>query len=229
MRKRWMRVGIVVAVFLVTLIGPAAEAEVESCTRMTLSAVRGLAETYAEGLIRTMVVLATTAPVRAASWDGMDGLLAAFEEASLPMATWFALPDGSYYTVDGGLASANLSDRDYFPRVLSGRISAGSVVISRSTGRASTVIAVPVSDHGQVVGVLGVSVFLDTWSQAIGEELDLPEGTVFYAAASDGRLALHSEPSRLLASVSAAGTVPGETVETTSELFGWVFGVGTEE
>jgi len=192
----------------------------------TVSAAVGLAETYVEGLIRTMVVLAATAPVKAGYWDGMYSLLETFQEASLPMATWFVLPDGSYYTFDGGLASANLSDRDYFPVVMSGRIAAGYFVVSRSTGRVSMVTAVPVTSDGEIVGALGVSLFLDSFSRAIAEDIALPDGVLFYAATSDGQIALHSDPDLLQADVSEAGVVAEDTAALVAPLLGWTFGVG---
>lgn len=199
------------------------------CTEVGVSAAVGLVETYVEGLIRTMVVLAATAPVKAGYWDGMFSLLEAFQEASLPMATWFVLPDGSYHTVDGGKSSANLSDRAYFPVVMSGRIATGYFVVSRSTGRVSMVTAVPVTSDGQVVGALGVSLFLDTFSTVIAEDLALPEGVVFYAATPDGQITLHSNPQLLQADVSEAGVIADDTATAVSQLLGWTFGVGPAE
>ena len=230
MRKTWICLGIALALVGVSLTCCAdSEPMIVDCAEVGVSAAVGLAETYVEGLIRTMVVLAATTPVKAASWDGMFDLLETFQEASLPMATWFVVPDGSYHTVDGGKASANLSDRAYFPVVMSGQIATGYFVVSRSTGRVSMVTAVPVTSGGQVVGALGVSLFLDSFSLVISEDLALPDGVVFYAATPDGQIALHSEPELLQADVSEAGVIADETATTVSELLGWIFGVGSAE
>ncbi len=225
MRKMWMGLGVVLMVVAlqVACFGQESAAEVGASTAV------GLAETYVEGLIRTMVVLAATAPVKAGFWDGMFHLLQTFQEASLPMATWFLNTDGSYSTVDKGPASANLSDRAYFPVVMSGQIATGYFVVSRSTGKASMVTAVPVSSDGQVVGALGVSLFLESFSLAIAEDLSLPAGFVFYAATPDGEIALHSDPALIQADVSEAGVIAGETATKASVLFGWTFGVGPAE
>ena len=230
MRRMSIWIGIVlVAVPLVCCGQPGPR--LDDCAVVAVSAAVGLAETYVEGLIRTMVVLAATAPVKAGYWDGMFNLLETFQEASLPMATWFVLPDGSYYTVDVGLASANLSDRDYFPVVMSGRIATGYFVVSRSTGRVSMVTAVPVTSDGEIVGALGVSLFLDSFSRAIAEDLALPDGDLFYfyAATPDGQIALHSDPDLLQADVSEAGVVVEDTATLVSPLLGWTFGVGPAE
>ena len=225
MKKTWIWLGIVlVAIPFVSRAG--SEPTMTNCAEVGVSAAIGLAETYVEGLIRTMVVLAATAPVKAAYWDGMFSLLETFQAASLPMATWFVLPDGSYYTVDGGQASANLSDRAYFPVVMSGQIATGYFVVSRSTGRLSMVTAVPVTSDGQVVGALGVSLFLDSFSPVIAEDLALPDGIIFYAATPAGQIALHSDPELLQEDVSEAGIIGEDTATAVSGLLGWTFGVG---
>ena len=225
MRKVPIWLGIVLIVVSLACCGQP-EPTTDDWTVVAVSAAVGLAETYVEGLIRTMVVLTATAPVKAGTWDGMFNLLETFEEASLPMATWFLLPDGSYYTVDAGLASANLSDRDYFPVVMSGRIATGYFVVSRSTGRVSMVTAVPVTSDGEIVGALGVSLFLDSFSRVIAEDLALPDGVLFHAATPDGQIALHSDPDLLQADVSEAGTVAEDTATLVSPLLRWTFGVG---
>ena len=228
MRTAWIRLGIALVLMAVSFACCAgSESTMTDCAEVAASAASGLVETYVEGLIRTMVVLAATAPVKAADWSGMFGLLEMFQAASLPMATWFVLPDGSYYTVDGGQARANLSDRAYFPIVMSGRIVAGHVVVSRSTGRTSMVTAVPVTSDGRVVGALGVSLFLDSFSLVIAEDLALPDGAFFYAATPDGQIALHSDPELLRAGVSEARAIARATA--VSELLGWAFGVGPAE
>lgn len=227
MGKTWIWLGIVLALIAVPLAGHAqAEPTMDDCAEVAASAAIGLAETYVEGLIRTMVVLAATAPVQAADWDGMLSILQTFQAASLPMATWFMLPDGSYHAVDGGQASANLSDRAYFPTVMSGQIATGYFVVSRSAGKASMVTAVPVASAGQIIGALGVSLFLDSLSLVIAERLALPDGIIFYAATPDGQIALHSDPALLRADASEVGAVVDETATAVSRLLGWRFGVG---
>ncbi len=230
MRK--MKVWLAVALLLgaaALACGAQAEPTLDDCAVVGVSAAVGLAEMYVEGLIRTMVVLSATAPVKAAYWDGMFSLLETFQNASLPMATWFVLPDGSYHTVSGGKSSANLSDRAYFPVVMSGQIATGYLVVSRSTGRVSMVTAVPVSSEGEVVGALGVSLFLDNFSAVIAEDLALPEGVEFYAATADGTIGLHSNTDLLQSDVSVAGVIAEDTATLVSSLLGWTFGVGPVE
>ena len=88
------------------------------------------------------------------------------------------------------------------------------------------VTAVPVALGGQVVGALGVSLFLDSFSLVIAEDLALPDGVVFYAVTPEGQIALHSDTALLQADVSEAGVIVEDTATAVSRLLGWTFGVG---
>jgi hypothetical protein len=163
---------------------------------------------YADGMLRSTVfivdgaiagqerilrALAALPAVRSGEWDRMREILSAFQDSwKNDGVYWFALPDGRYYTVARGLADSTLLDRPYFPKALSGRAVAGDLIVSRSTGRKSTVIALPVlNESGKVTGVLGATLFLEELSGKLAETLSPPEGTFFYALAPDGTTALH--------------------------------------
>jgi hypothetical protein len=163
---------------------------------------------YADGMLRSTVfivdgaiaeqerilrALAALPDVRSGKWDRMRETLSAFQDSwKNDGVYWFALPDGRYYTIERGLTDATLLDRPYFPKALSGRVVVGDLIVSRSTGRKSTVVALPVFDaSGKVAGVLGATLFLEELSGKLAEGLSPPEGTFFYALAPDGTTALH--------------------------------------
>jgi hypothetical protein len=62
----------------------------------------------------------------------------------------------------------------------------GDLVFSRSTGKKSVIFAVPVKQHGEVVGGPGASAFLDDLSERNQAALSLPATVVFFAPAPDG-------------------------------------------
>ncbi|MDM7926000.1 MAG: cache domain-containing protein [bacterium] len=142
---------------------------------------------------RILRALSVIPQVKSAEWEEMRGLLAPFQQAWKDSGVyWFAKSDGNYYTVGQGLVGRTLSDRPYFPAVMAGRPVVGDLVISRSTGRKSAVIVLPMPDRrGRIVGALGASLFLDRLSERMAASLSLPEGTFFYALAPDGTTALH--------------------------------------
>jgi hypothetical protein len=115
---------------------------------------------------------------------------------NVPAVYWFSRPDGTYWTLDQGRASAKLSDREYFPHVLAGQTVIGELVVSLSTNRNTAIVAVPV--HGQnnsIVGVLGCSVYLDSLSALIRNEMGgLDDGLFFYSFDAKPLVALHADP-----------------------------------
>lgn len=158
---------------------------------VALSALIALADAHLGNMVGALETLALTEEVGSADWEKMKELLSKVQERGIPAAVWFALPDGSYYTVDKGLTDQNLRDRAYFPKVMAGEVAVGDLVVSKSTGRKSSIVAVPVKKDDVVVGILGASVFLDSLSEALKQELSLPKDTVFYALDGRGQTALN--------------------------------------
>jgi len=227
MRKAALYLGIclLIVVAIVAIVGGfGSEGKVE--TEMGVTAAVALTEAHVEGLVTSMQVMALTDEVKSADWDTMEPLLAEFKDNSIPLVAWFALPDASYYTVDSGLASGNLSDRVYFPKVMSGEIAIGDLIVSKSTGIKSTVAVVPVKDGNDVIGALGASIYLDELSQSIVTDLGLSDDMVFYAVNADGMIALHSDADMIMGNVSQPDL--SNSKSATSSLLGWTFYLGYE-
>ena len=109
-----------------------------------------------------------------------------------------------------GLTSANLKSRSYFPTLLAGRESVGTVVSSHSTGRDVAIVAVPVMVNGTVTGVLGASVYLDSITTYVQDSLGLPDTVQFFAIDPAGNIALHSNDEQIFQNNMSAGTAqPG--------------------
>ena len=227
MRKAALYLGIclLIVVAIVAIVGGfGSEGKVE--TEMGVTAAVALTEARVESIVTSMQIMALTDEVKSADWDTMEPLLAEFKDNSIPLVAWFALPDASYYTVDSGLASGNLSDRVYFPKVMSGEIAIGDLIVSKSTGIKSTVAVVPVKDGNDVIGALGASIYLDELSQSIVTDLGLSDDTVFYAVNADGMIALHSDADMIMGNVSQPDL--SNSKSATSSLLGWTFYLGYE-
>lgn len=161
-----------------------------------LSAFAAYTDLRLGSIERTLEVVASTWAAKSGKWNEARSLLEEYERSEKGIVLWYMLPDGTYYTVDKGRMGMKLSDRDYFPDLASGRKVIGALVVSKSTGRRSAVIAVPVERAGKTVGAVGASVFLDTLAERIGEMLSLDKGASFFALVPDGRTALHSKTDR---------------------------------
>ena len=149
--------------------------------KIVLSSMVALTDGHISKMVDSLEVLTLTEEVKSLSWEKMRELLATVQKNGVPSTVWFARSDGSYYTVDKGAIDKNLKDRDYFPKVMAGEKVIGTLVISRSTGKKSSVVAVPIRIDGKVSGMLGASIFLDGLSIAIKQEMNLPKNVAFYA------------------------------------------------
>jgi len=158
---------------------------------------------HLKAVLRPLEVLAVTTEAQSGAWQNIRPLLATLEEKEPDARTWYALPDGSYYTVVDGLTSANLKTRSYFPVVLAGNESVGIVVVSHSTGKNVAIIAVPVRNQSAVTGVVGASVYLDTLTDTLRGRVPAP--FVFYAIDTEGQFALHSDKGQISRNVATIG------------------------
>lgn len=158
-------------------------------------------------VLRTLEVLVITPEVKTRDWKKIKPLLSTLETNEPDAWTWYANPDGSYYTVVDGLTTANIRSRSYFPVVLGGKESVGTVVVSKTTGRNVAVVAVPVKENDAVTGILGASVYLDTLTDTLRSEV--PGPFVFYAVDREGKFAIHSDKGQI--SRDSATISPGSS------------------
>lgn len=161
-----------------------------------LAAVGNLADAHLLQTRQALEILAQTEEVKSGDWERMERLVRAAVPATLPQVLWFVRPDGTYFASAAGLADPKLSDRAYFPKLMAGEGVCGELVISKSTGKKSVILAVPVRQGERVVGGLGASIFVDDLSRLLNERLKLPPGSLFYALTRDGVTAFHIDPTR---------------------------------
>lgn len=230
MKKKNLFLGICLALpVLAAACGQGTGQAVQVNGEVGVSSAVALTEARIEGVVGSMDIMAVTDEVVSAEWDSMVNILTEFEETSIPLVAWFALPDGSYYTVDAGKVSANLSDRAYFPKVMAGETVIGDLVVSKSTGRDVMIAVVPVMSGGDIIGALGVSVYLDQLSQLIVDDMELPDDMVLFAVNSDGLIALHSDANLIMEDSSVLGGGPEQAVSKVSSLLEWTFTLGIVE
>jgi hypothetical protein len=160
--------------------------------RVTLDAFRATVEARLEAVVAATRVVAATEEARSGDWARVRVPLAVLAtNARDSAAVWFARPDGSYFTVEKGPAGESLRDRAYFPDLLAGRDVVGALVISRSTGKRSLIVASPVFVHGKVTGAVGVSLDAARLATSLDAAIRFPKDVVFYALDDQGRTALH--------------------------------------
>ncbi len=175
--------------------------------QVTLGSYKGLVEDHLGGVLRTARVIAVSSEARTAQWELVKPMLDRFSNDLATDATvWFVLPDGSYYATEtGGVSDQNLKSRNYFPKLMAGQDVLGDLVISKSTGHRSVIVATPVIVNGAVVAAVGVSVRVGLLSGLLDSDIKLPDNAYFYALDSDARIVLHRNVDRMFKSVSDVG------------------------
>jgi hypothetical protein len=137
--------------------------------RPLLNSFAALGEGYMEKVLRGLKVISATEEARSGEWEEMKEVLAEFAKGDIKSsAIWFVRPDGSYYTLEKGPTGENLNDRFYFPRLMEGKEISGELVLSKSTGKRSAIVAVPVKKNEIVIGGLGVSLDIEEISRMAG-------------------------------------------------------------
>jgi len=164
--------------------------------QVALHSLASLSDDHLQKLADMLAMLAATDAARSGDWTRIRAPLAEAALRNVPAVHWFALRNGTYWTVERGRASAGLSDRPYFPRLLAGQTVLGELVVSRSSSRNTAIVAVPVRGRdGSVIGALGSSVHLDSLGALLRREMGgLSDQVIFFAIDATPLGALNSDP-----------------------------------
>ena len=174
--------------------------------RVALASLMSLGDGHLQQIANHFQMLAISEDGRSAEWERIRDPLRKVDEFGVRGLVWFALPDGSYWSVQAGKAAGNLSDRGYWPRLMAGQTVIGDLVASRATGKSSAIVAVPVRNaSGSIIGVLGSSVYLDSLSLLLKREMDLQPDEIFFSIDATPIGALQDDPSQIFLDPFALG------------------------
>ena len=191
--------------------------------KIAVSALTGLADAHVTDYVELLQDLATKTEVQSADWPQMRDLLAKQTQTRIAASVYFIMPDGSGFIPAQEKAVSNLSDRDYFSKVMAGSTVVGTVVVGKVSSTNSYVVAVPIKRDGNVVGALGTTPYLENMSQALSQEIGIDSSRVFYAIDSNGTVVLSSDTTQIM----AQKPVLSRDVEwKTSSITGWRFALG---
>ena len=174
--------------------------------KVVLSSLVSLVDGRLSAISDLLSVAALTEEVRSGDWARMKPLLAEIQKCEGGAVAWYALPDGSYYTVDKDKMDQNLKDRPYLPKALAGQKVIGDLVVSKSTGQMSAVMVVPVSNGKTVTGILGLSLFMQKFGEGIQKDMNLPDSAIFFALNRDRVTAFHVRAERVFVDPATQGS-----------------------
>ncbi|MEN6412705.1 MAG: methyl-accepting chemotaxis protein [Veillonellales bacterium] len=102
----------------------------------------------------------------------------------------YVKPDGTFINSFGKHDS--VADRDYFQRAIKGESFISDPVVSRSTGKSTTVVAIPVKTDGRVSGVLYGSINMEKISKKV-LEIKVGQTGYAYVLQGDGVAIIHPD------------------------------------
>jgi hypothetical protein len=158
----------------------------------TLNTAAHFLDSILVNALGSLELVAATPEARAGNWNGIKPYLQQLE-SKLPAVNFFVLPDGNYYSAALDRTNLNLSDRPYFKPLFAGNEIKGFPIFSRSSGRKSALVAVPIVADQKVTGALGSSVFLDELNERMNRAIVLPQGYTWYVLNADGNTMLHRD------------------------------------
>lgn len=184
-------------IFCLTTAASAQQGVFSVDANVALSSLVTIADGHLVTMADTLETLAATDEARSAQWPRIAPALHRVAETQVPAVLFFANTKGDDWTLAGKKTS--IADRPYFADVMRGRVSMGTLVVSRSAGRAVAIVAVPIkSAAGAVVGLLGASVYLDELSARVRNEMGIGPSDLFWAINGSGVIAIHSDPTNVL-------------------------------
>lgn len=174
--------------------------------KVALASFVSIADGHLQAMAHSLQILARSQEARSAEWKSVEQPLRELGSVNVSALNWFALPDGSYWSVQKGREQGNLSTRPYFPKVLAGNTIIGDLVLSKATGKSVAIVAVPVKDRdGAIAGVLGASIYLDKLSERVRDEMSLTSDLIFYSFDASPLLALAWDPGLIFTSPKQLG------------------------
>jgi polar amino acid transport system substrate-binding protein len=179
--------------------------EIAATGGISLAAFESLVNGKIDGITSGLQAAASAQSALSGSWSKISPTLSALAGKYNYTLFWYALPNGTYYLVNEGLAPSSLSDRTYFKEVMAGKVSIGTLVTSKSTGKNAVVAAVPIKNGMVTVGALGGTTYLDSLSNEVGAALALPDYMYFFAINNDSQVALHTDTYRIMQYPSTFG------------------------
>ena len=146
---------------------------------MSVSMASHYLDAIFEDTMVSLTLIASTPQAKKGEWEALKPYLLQLKK-KLPGVYSYILPNGDYYTLERDFTNLNLSNRDYFLSLFAGKPVKGFPIYSRSTGKKSIFIAVPILNNGKTVGALGISVFLDVLNTRLNHDFNLPLHYTWY-------------------------------------------------
>ena len=143
-------------------------------------------------------IYAHTKIMKDGSWDGKKDYLQSELAKRVDEYYFFMIADqkGNYSTTMQDNAG-NISDRNYFPKVMEGKTIISNPVISKSTSRPIVVIGTPITKNNQTTSMLGAVIEINKLSAYINKYKIENEGVYSFLINNQGKVIAHPDHYKL--------------------------------
>lgn len=142
--------------------------------------------------------IANTPTARTRNWSVVQPYLKSEVEHALDFYNFsLANPDGSFYTTKVGRVTANVKDRKYFQKGMTGQVYVGDPIISRSLQHVVIPIVAPIWSNAttkQPIGLINGNIRLERVTRVV-ENLKYGSGSYAFALSSEGMPIVHPNKS----------------------------------
>lgn len=190
-------VTLVVALLISTVIGYTRSKEMlitdseETLASLAVSSSKEIG-LWLDGRKSEIATLANTAVIIAGSSESKIAYLAGEVQRNQLYETYFVADEKGDYVITSG-SPGNVSDRDYFKRVMLGETVVSDPVVSRATGQTVIVVASPIKNGNSIIGLLGGTVSIDDISQRLAS---IKTGQTGYAYMVQGNGLVIAHPNK---------------------------------
>lgn len=156
--------------------------------------IKRTVDLHTEAVVEHLSMLSKLDALRRFELDKMDEIMkSAVEEMNL-VSQMYVMDSKGYqiYKTSFIETIGDRSDRTYFNKAIEGEVYISSAIISRSTGRPISVVAIPIYKGNEIIGVLGASLDLSYLSDVIAD-VEISENGYGLILDREGKIIAHPE------------------------------------
>ncbi|WP_408956469.1 methyl-accepting chemotaxis protein [Natroniella sp. ANB-PHB2] len=141
---------------------------------------------------------AATPVVRSMDWEEAEAFLEERHKqySDIYEVLFIADTTGEYNATAG--EDGNVSERDYFPQVMAGKTAISEPLIAISTGNPISVIATPIKENNEVIGLMGATVNLNILNDFISDINIAHNDSYSYLVNGEGLFITHPDSELVL-------------------------------
>ncbi|WP_430883143.1 cache domain-containing protein [Fusibacter sp. JL216-2] len=156
--------------------------------------IKRTVDLHTEAVVEHLSMLSKLDALRRFELDKMDEIMkSAVDEINL-VSQMYVMDSKGYqiYKTSFIETIGDRSDRTYFNKAIEGEVYISSAIISRSTGRPISVVAIPIYNGNKIIGVLGASLDLSYLSDVIAD-VEISENGYGLILDREGKIIAHPE------------------------------------